>query len=124
MWELSSPTRDQTCFSCIERGILNHYTTREVPLSSCFRNHSVLGVSMSGFKAEPTEWGSEGFSPPTFPLSRNGMPDSIFHVLVAYSGKWGWRWEPDGKPLTWELPATTSENPKGLVGEAKRSCCV
>ena len=30
MWDLSSPTRDQTCISCIGRQILNHWTTREV----------------------------------------------------------------------------------------------
>ena len=31
MWDLSSPTRDQTCVPCIGRWILNHRTTREVP---------------------------------------------------------------------------------------------
>ena len=32
MWDLSSPTRDQTRVPCIGRWILNHWTTREVPL--------------------------------------------------------------------------------------------
>ena len=32
MWDLSSLTRDQTCVLCIGRWILNHWTTREVPL--------------------------------------------------------------------------------------------
>ena len=31
MWNLSSPTRDRTFVSCIARGILNHWTIREVP---------------------------------------------------------------------------------------------
>ena len=31
VWDLSSPTRDQTCVTCIGRQILNHWTTREVP---------------------------------------------------------------------------------------------
>ena len=31
MWDLSSPTRDQTCVPCIGRQILNHWTAREVP---------------------------------------------------------------------------------------------
>ena len=31
MWNLSSPTRDQTRVPCIVRWILNHWTTREVP---------------------------------------------------------------------------------------------
>ena len=32
MWDLSFPTRDWTCVPCIARWILNHCTTREVPL--------------------------------------------------------------------------------------------
>ena len=31
MWDLSSPTTDQTCTLCIGRQSLNHWTTREVP---------------------------------------------------------------------------------------------
>ena len=30
MWDLSSPTRDQTHIPCIGRRILNHWTTREL----------------------------------------------------------------------------------------------
>ena len=32
MWDLSSPTRDRTHVPCIGRWILNHWTTREVPI--------------------------------------------------------------------------------------------
>ena len=44
MWDLSSLTRDQTCISSIGRWILNHWTTREVPvhlflLSPLFQLH-------------------------------------------------------------------------------------
>ena len=35
MWDLSSLTRNRTCVPCIERQILNHWTTREVPLHHC-----------------------------------------------------------------------------------------
>ena len=31
MWDLSTPTRDQTATSFIERQSLSHWTTREVP---------------------------------------------------------------------------------------------
>ena len=31
MWDLSSPTRDQTLTPCIGRPSLNHWTTREIP---------------------------------------------------------------------------------------------
>ena len=33
LWDLHSPTRDQTCVPCIGRWILNHWTIREVPQS-------------------------------------------------------------------------------------------
>ena len=33
---LSSPTRDQTCTPCIRKWNLNHWTIREVPISSYF----------------------------------------------------------------------------------------
>ena len=31
MWDISSPTRDQTHVPCIGRWMLNYWTTREVP---------------------------------------------------------------------------------------------
>ena len=36
MWDLSSPTRDQTCVSCIGRQIPDHWTTRDVPIPNSF----------------------------------------------------------------------------------------
>ena len=36
VWDLSTPTRDQTHIPCIGRWILNHWTTREVPISHFF----------------------------------------------------------------------------------------
>ena len=34
MWDLSSPTKDQTHVPCIGRWILNHWTIREIPPSN------------------------------------------------------------------------------------------
>ena len=34
MWDLSSPIRDQACIPCIASRLLNHWTTREVPVFS------------------------------------------------------------------------------------------
>ena len=42
-WDLSSPTRDQTCIPCIGRWILNHWTTREVPRLLVMREKPKLG---------------------------------------------------------------------------------
>ena len=36
MQNLNSPTRDQTCVPCIGKQILNHRTTREVPMNFFF----------------------------------------------------------------------------------------
>ena len=44
MWDLSSPTGDQTCVHCIGRWILYHWTTREVP--KLFLLDSVLAGCM------------------------------------------------------------------------------
>ena len=38
VWDLSSPTRDWSHVPCIERQLLNHWTTREVPRVSLFLN--------------------------------------------------------------------------------------
>ena len=49
----SSWTRDQTCVPCIGRQILNHWTIREVPLSSNNSSplFSTLELSMQGLSA-------------------------------------------------------------------------
>ena len=44
MWDLSSPTRDQTGISCIRRQILNHWTTRESPPSHLLLSESDVMV--------------------------------------------------------------------------------
>ena len=36
IWDLSSPTRNQTRIPCTGRQIFNHWTTREVPSLQCF----------------------------------------------------------------------------------------
>ena len=50
MWDLSSPTRDQTPVCCIGRQILNHWTTREVLSSSNFLNWSPKFLSVFQIK--------------------------------------------------------------------------
>ena len=42
MWDLSSPTRDQIHVLSIGRQILNHWTTREVPVSFIFTHFKTL----------------------------------------------------------------------------------
>ena len=49
IWERSPPTRDQSHAPCIGRQSLNHWTSREVPLSSLslcllFFSHSILSL--------------------------------------------------------------------------------
>ena len=49
----SSWTRDRTCVPCIGRQILNHWTIREVPMSSNNSSplFSTLELSMQGLSA-------------------------------------------------------------------------
>ena len=42
MWDLSFPTRNQTCTPCIGRQSLNQYTTREVPVFTNFKQVPLL----------------------------------------------------------------------------------
>ena len=52
MWDLSSPSRDRTCISCIEKWVLKHWTSREVPIkfsfkwkvSKAFKRHRIPAV--------------------------------------------------------------------------------
>ena len=44
MWDLSSPTRDQTHTPCIGRRSLNHWTAREVPCYKAFKGRLLSGV--------------------------------------------------------------------------------
>ena len=65
MWHFSSLTKDQIYIPCIERQILNHWTTREVPKSVFFKSchRSNFHVSKNLFP------GSLFFFPPLFYLS-------------------------------------------------------
>ena len=53
MWNPSSPTRDWTHVSCIARCILNHWTTREVKISCCWKRNWLL-VSAASLHTEAT----------------------------------------------------------------------
>ena len=43
--DLSSPTRDQTCISCIARCLPNHWTTREFSIHTVFKDATCLSQS-------------------------------------------------------------------------------
>ena len=44
MWDLSSPTRDQTCVLCIGRQILNYWVTREVPTDFKIKGYTLKNL--------------------------------------------------------------------------------
>ena len=55
MWDLSSPTRNQTRIPCTGRQIFNHWTTREVPSLQCFSrvlSHLILSTILLLFQFE------------------------------------------------------------------------
>ena len=51
MWDLSSPTKDQTHIPCIERWRHNHWTTKEVPRSGWFLN-ILLGLISGSWQGQ------------------------------------------------------------------------
>ena len=48
MWDLNSPTRDQTYTPCTGRQSLNHWTTREVPETSLFLTFTSKSLKTKG----------------------------------------------------------------------------
>ena len=70
---LSSLTRDRTCASCIERQILNHWTTREVPQLD-LKDLSFLSLKVSSSHASasvdevPIPW---AYKSPIGPISHH-----------------------------------------------------
>ena len=53
MWDLSSLTRDQTHIPYIGRQIINHWTTREVPMSpGWYKQTTYLGISVVKWTAD------------------------------------------------------------------------
>ena len=50
MWDLNSPTRDQTCTPAVETQSLNHLTTRETPGTGSFDHTTVGNVTPETFK--------------------------------------------------------------------------
>ena len=50
VWDLSSPTRDETCALCIGNASFNHWTTWEVPALFPLKFHSwLLSLASSPF---------------------------------------------------------------------------
>ena len=48
LWDLSSPTRDQTQAMAVKAKSINHWTTREIPIFKYARKGSVIGENISG----------------------------------------------------------------------------
>ena len=61
MWDLSSLTKDQTCIPCIERQILNHWVTRQIPHHFFYRNFPQAYIRVwyhTSFCLQPQKWTS------------------------------------------------------------------
>ena len=68
MWDLSSPTRDQTCNPCTGKGSLDHWTARRVPPPGDSLDTDLkTRIPMSGFASSGPEQSPPNYmSPPLF----------------------------------------------------------
>ena len=92
-WDLSSPTRDRTRVLCSARGILNCWTTREVPVWTFEEAYSTLlfgkhSLRMSGLCCVP----ASGYFHTQLALSRGSHQNlsCAFTVCQGLTGLWGW----------------------------------
>ena len=61
MWDLSFPTRERTCVPCIARGILNHWTMREVQYKMTFEYYvQFSSVAVMSDSLRPTNHSTPG----------------------------------------------------------------
>ena len=75
MWDLSSPTRDETWVPCIGRQILNHWTTRK-SLFSSYIDYTGFPVSSAG-KESTCNGGDSG----SIPGSESSLGEGIGYQL-------------------------------------------
>ena len=87
IWDFSSQTRDRTLIPCIERQILNPWTTREVPRKSIhFEEQAVRDSHMR-------------------PLSLIlPLESCLHHFLIRPTPNHGSSWEFPGRPHWWHHP--------------------
>ena len=104
IWDVSSPTMDQTCTPCIGRWSLNHWTTREVPTLG-FRQASSLVLSPLAcleifFSAHLLQWSLTVFGKPL--RQRRPCPLSNSEPQIASSGEeWALNRAGGTVELTW-----------------------
>ena len=72
MWDLSSPTRDQTRVPCIGRQILNYWTTREVPRLFIFKIRLFIFLLLS-------------FKSSLYILDNSPLSDMSFCLVFSFS---------------------------------------
>ena len=104
MWDLSSWTRDWTFIPCIVRQILNHWTTREVPLHVSFTSLKLLSLPPSHLllmypHTHIVDQTSEGWCllsssfTPFFhrvpKLSLMSYPFRTWDIPLSLNGEWG-----------------------------------
>ena len=75
LWDLSCPTRDQTCILWIGKWNLNHWTTREVPLQTCLNMKWFVQIMCSNiWHIVDVHLMLILFSPPVFLRENSSLP--------------------------------------------------
>ena len=89
MWDLSSPTRDQSRIPCIRRWIQNHWTTREVLSSHSLFAHSACILLCSHFELGILgPWGHSREPDRRNPCSHEASPvmETNINTAATYMG--------------------------------------
>ena len=90
MWDLRSPTRDQTCIPCTGRWILNHWTAGDVP-----EILTLITPSQTLFPNRVPFTGAQGWEPDVW-----GTPCNPLQVAIG-----GWTWAFPSPSLCSVLPS-------------------
>ena len=101
VWDLSSLTRDRIPVTCIARWILNHWTTRDVPLLGLWYKENgyirqdpcSLGVCSSQANQGSDQWSARSCRASSGkPITGNQDPLSFFSVRLGYWAHDLWAW--------------------------------
>ena len=121
MWDLNSPTRDQTRVPCIARWVLNHWTIREVPGSSLLTKSFPMVQSWLGRLLSWTHSLWSHLEKLTMLLSNHWCTCYILYWITDSLGSGAIFYSPWYLPILWELKICLNEWISSKIGSCHKS---